>query len=73
MKKEQLSKAELIREEVRRYINQVLDEEFDSILKEVEEERGILASRDIDSIIKAKLSETSENIGLTPGNAQRGD
>lgn len=71
MKKEEMSRAELIREEVRRFINQVLDEEFDAVLKEVEEERAMLESRDIDSIIKAKLSETAENNISTDSNEQQ--
>lgn len=36
MKKEEIKKAELIREEVRKVINQIFDEEYENAIKKIE-------------------------------------
>jgi glutamyl-tRNA reductase len=36
MKKEEIKKAELIREEVRKVINQIFDKEYEKVIKKIE-------------------------------------
>lgn len=52
MKKEEIIRVELIREEVRKVLNQVLDEEYEEIIKDIEDGKTILSSKSIDDIIE---------------------
>ena len=57
MTKEEITRAELIREEVRKAINQIIDEEYNEIIKEMEENQTKLSNRDIiDELLSPKIA-----------------
>ncbi len=57
MTKEEIIKAEQIREEVRKVINQMLDEEYEDIIKRIETGEAKITTKSMTDIIDHLLSQ----------------
>jgi hypothetical protein len=55
-----MKKEEQIREILRKAINQLIDEEYASVMKEVEEGRETVTSKSLDEIFTELLSSNKE-------------
>ena len=67
MRSIEIAKAEQIREEVRKVINKMIDEEYDSLMKDLEENEKRLNSRDIIQILENIISGNDNNENEEPG------
>jgi len=63
MTNEETKRAEQIREIVREALNQMLDEEYEAIIKEIKEGKAMLSNRSMTEIVDNLLSSNNANFG----------
>jgi hypothetical protein len=56
MTNEEIARAQEIKEEIRKAINQIIDEEYNSVINKMVENNARLTNRNIDDIVREILS-----------------